>query len=306
MHWFIISAIFYFAEYCTAKTDTMWIKSHLPIEHRYHNKIRKRHLLKLSSIHKANIHSQSESIDRQLSNEISIDNDGSKKEKVLFLETAENCPDPRDGILNWEPAENEVYSEGCKTTLNSMLKKNNLLEVTRPATKGYPFIRGFFHVTLNVTSYLNRDRHMAIFEVQIQKLAKSNLLEHAQLVVRIGLLDKDRNRTLTNCVKELLKARVDFLAKGTEIEFINPLQYECSTIQSLRFWCDFHKNGFVFYLHNKGFTHGGQPSLFSFVKDWREFMMFFLFERWELCANSLTHGAATCGVFRRVPRKHEK
>jgi len=215
------------------------------------------------------------------------------KKEVFYSETALNCPDPTDGIPVWEPTKNEVYTESCKTTLKR--KRDTLLKAMRPAVKGYPLIRGFFHVTLNVTTYLTQSRYGAILETQIQKLAKSNLLKHAQLVLRIGLLDEDRNHTLTNCVKDLLKARIEFLAKGTEIDFINPSLYECGTIQSLRLWCDFHKSAFVFYLHNKGFTRVDE-NLFSFVNDWREFMMFFLFERWELCVNSLTHGAATCGV----------
>jgi len=225
------------------------------------------------------------------------------KEDFFYLDTAENCPKSTDRVLVWEPPKNEVYSQSCKSKLNDIQTRNILLEAMRPAIEGYPLIRGFYHVTLNVTTYLTRDPHDAIFETQIQKLAKSNLLKHASLVLRIGLLDDHRNYTLTNCVKKLLKARVELIAKGTEIEFIDPSLYECNTLQSLRLWCDSHKSAIVFYLHNKGFSHIGQGPIFQFAKEWQEYMMFFLFERWQLCANSLTRGAATCGV-KKTGRRH--
>jgi len=232
--------------------------------------------------------------------------DAPKKEYIFYSETAENCPKPVDGVLVWEPPKNEVYGESCKAKLNSTVTRNILLSAMRPPVEGYPLIRGFFHVTLNVTTYLTRDRHDAIFETQLQKLAKSNLLEHAQLVLRLGLLDVNRNHTLTNCVKEFLKARIKLIAKWAEIEFIDASLYECNTIDSLQQWCDSHKSAFVFYLHNKGFSHIGQGPVSLFAKHWQEYMMFFLFQRWWLCANSLTHGSATCGV-RKVERhlRHE-
>jgi len=174
--------------------------------------------------------------------------------------------------------------------------KKQLLEAMRPPARGYPPIRGFLHVTLHVMYYFSRNRNQTIFETQLQKLNKSKLLDHASLVVRIGLIDAHINLTLTNCVKKNIQNRIEEFANGVEIEWILPKVYECGTILSLRSWCSRNKGSFVFYLHNKGVSHIGNDAAFETKKLWREFMMFFLVERWWLCANVLTRGAAACGV----------
>jgi len=222
--------------------------------------------------------------------------DRTKGKKVLFVSTAENCPDTAHGVPLWKPPRHEVYSNSCMTQLSNTSTVHDLWAARVPPIRGYPPIHGFFHITLNATSFLSRQENLTIFETQLQKLNKSGLLEESSLTLRIGLHDVMVNKELTFCVKEAIKRRIKVFAKGAIIQWVNPSYYECRTILTMKEWCSNNKNSIVYYLHNKGFTHLKDPGLFSNVKQWREFMMFFLFERWTLCANSLTNGAATCGV----------
>jgi len=217
------------------------------------------------------------------------------KTKNVFFSTQEGCPDACD-IPLWNPPRGEEPSERCMTTLNETHTRQKLLAAKRPAMRGYQPIHGFFHITLNVTTFFSRQENETIFETQLQKLDKSGLLEESSLTLRIGLHDTKVNNKRTLCVKEAIERRVAVLAMGAKIEWVNPSKFECNTILYMQKWCNNNKKSYVYYLHNKGFTHLRDRALYLNVKSWREFMMFFLFERWTLCANSLARGAATCGV----------
>jgi len=222
--------------------------------------------------------------------------DKTKGENVIFFSTPESCPDTAYGVPLWNPPRRVRLTESCLTELSDKLTRHNLAAARRPAVRGYHPIHGFFHITLNVTTFLSRQENATIFETQLQKLNKSGLLEESSLTLKIGLLDIRVNLKRTLCVKEMIKRRVAVFAAGAEIEWVNPLDFECGTILSMQEWCSKNEQSYVYYLHNKGITHMSDHGLFMNVKQWREFMMFFLFERWTLCANSLAHGAATCGV----------
>jgi len=157
-----------------------------------------------------------------------------------------------------------------------------------------------------VTIFFTRGVNEFIFETQLQKINQSKLLDHASLVVRIGLLDEKINKNLTECVKINIRNRIEWFAKGAEIEWVNPSLYECGTISSLRLWCFRNKGSLVLYLHNKGVSRFNNHKQYMNVKDWREYMMFYLVERWNLCANVLMNGGATCGVhlLKLVPYPH--
>jgi len=222
--------------------------------------------------------------------------DRTKIESVAFLSTPESCPDTEYGIPVWDPPDHEVSTNSCMAKLKDTLTRQNLLAASRPAIRGYQPIHGFFHITLNVTTFFSRQENETIFETQLQKLDKSGLLEESSLTLRIGLHDTKVNNKRTLCVKEAIERRVAVLAMGAKIEWVNPSKFECNTILYMQKWCNNNKKSYVYYLHNKGFTHLRDRALYLNVKSWREFMMFFLFERWTLCANSLARGAATCGV----------
>jgi len=217
--------------------------------------------------------------------------------KMLFSKMPKKCPIPYDGVPIWYPPQHAASSQKCWNTLNQT--KQALLAAMEQVSE-YPPITGFFHISVNVSRYLTQDRNDAIFELQIQKLQLSKLLDNAKLVVRIGLIDEDVNHFRTTCVKHLVETRIRNWATDVEIQYVNAKDYECNTIQYLQSWCGNNENSFVFYLHNKGYTHKRKGALTYNVRDWREYMMFFLFERWRLCANSLTHGAAACGVAQRA------
>jgi len=210
-------------------------------------------------------------------------------------EVAKSCLIPYDGVPIWDIPRHIANSRKCRDELLKNKTKQTLLAAMEPVGE-YPPITGFFHISLNVTSYLIYDRHDAIFETQIQKLQKSKLLDHAKLVVHIGLIDEHLNHTNTICVRHLVETRIQTFAKNVKIQYVNPFDYECGTLRYLQNWCNNNENSLVFYLHNKGVTHLRKGAINFAVRDWREYMMFFLFERWRLCANSLTHGAAACGV----------
>jgi len=222
--------------------------------------------------------------------------DRTKGKKVLFVSTAENCPDTAHGVPLWKPPRHEVYSNSCMTQLSNTSTVHDLWAARVPPIRGYPPIHGFFHITLNATSFLSRQENLTIFETQLQKLNKSGLLEESSLTLHIGLLDDMVNYDRTRCVKEMIERRVAVFAPGAEVVYVDPLNFECSTILSMQQWCNKNGQSYVYYLHNKGVSHSRDLGLFLNVQDWREYMMFFLFERWRLCANSLAHGAATCGV----------
>jgi len=219
-----------------------------------------------------------------------------KGENVIFFSTPESCPDTKYGVPVWEPPQRVKLTKGCMTELNDKRTRHHLAAARRPAESGYQPIHGIFHITLNVTTFLNRQERLTIFETQLQKLNKSGLLEESSLTLRIGLLDMLVNVSRTFCVKEMIKRRVEVFAVGAEVEWVDPLIFECGSIHYMQKWCYKNQNSWVYYLHNKGFTHVRDNGIFLNVKHWREFMMFFLVERWTLCANSLAHGAATCGV----------
>jgi len=228
-----------------------------------------------------------------------------KDENVLFFSTPESCPDTAYGAPLWNPPQRVVISEECANRLKDPHTRQNLMAASRPATSGWKPIHGFFHITLNVTTFLSRQENMTIFETQLQKLNKSGLLEESSLTLRIGLHDETVNYNLTRCVKLMIKRRVNAFAKDAKIEYVNSSDYECGTLLHMQKWCKSNNQSYVYYLHNKGVTHMRDHSLFLNVGYWREYMMFFLFERWKLCANSLANGAATCGALVHLdPYKH--
>merc|ERR1719193_764214 len=105
----------------------------------------------------------------------------------------------------------------------------------------------------------------------------------------------------------MIEHRVAAFAIRAKLEWVDPSKFECGTILWMQKWCNKNKQSYVYYLHNKGISHLRDLGLFMNIKHWREFMMFFLFERWTLCANSLAHGAATCGVHvQLLPYMHYK
>jgi hypothetical protein len=232
-------------------------------------------------------------------------NNETKEEDIFYTPAAENCPEPADGVLRWHPPNNEVYTEECLIALKEWHAKHPFLRTLRQPKKVYPSIRGFFHITQNVASYLTQSRNEAIFETQLQKLNNSGLLDYSSLQLRIGLMGQTFNSSFTECVKSTIERRVQQFANMAEIEYVDPSDHECGTIRSLQKWCRKNEQSFVYYLHNKGITHLSHGFIFLNDKDWVDFMMFFLFERWRLCVNSLTNGAAACGVNKRnFPFRH--
>jgi len=224
-------------------------------------------------------------------------------------QTADNelgniCPNKTDEVLKWDPPTRENYSQECKTELERPGNhlKTVLLNALAPNDHNYPAIRGFFHVTVDVTKWYTAKRGDTIFETQLQKMMKSGLLHKASLLIRFGLLNDGGDPRRSKCVKKEIENHVRTLTNGTssiEIQYFNPLNYECDSVRTLKNWCIDNKDALTFYLHNKGMTLVEAGIGYHYVSQWRAYMMFYLFERWMLCANSLMNGAKACGVNRR-------
>merc|ERR1719397_1916219 len=79
-----------------------------------------------------------------------------REAKVFFSEVDKSCPIPDDGIPVWQIPQHVASSQICWSNFSK--KRQVLLAAMEPVGE-YPPITGFFHITLNVTSYLIRDRH---------------------------------------------------------------------------------------------------------------------------------------------------
>jgi len=236
-----------------------------------------------------------------------LDFDINKQKLFISPSHTNHCPVPINGVLLWEPQppESRVYSPECVKILER--KSTVLVKAAKPRKRSYPPIRGYFRITLDVNSYSswNRSKNDSIFETQLQVLNKSGLLDHSFLVLQIGLLNRHLNHTRTRCAKVLIESRIQEFTQGAQVQYVDPTGYECGTYQSILSWCWANPSSFIFYLHNKGVTYSRHPEVFLNIGHWREFMMFFLFERWWLCANSLVLGAKTCGVNKKkIPVEH--
>jgi len=208
----------------------------------------------------------------------------------------------------------EIQTEACRRILNTSSSYGGgktRIDVLREASifpkgkKAYPPMTGFFNVVINAQTYPHGlwKRGEPVTDIQLQILLESGLLDHSDLRIRLGVVRtwKTTNEQVEQ-IRAMFKANVDRLTCGMNqsvtIEYWNPTQYECDTINTLREYCspDHRQHEFVYYLHNKGKSHETNGKGYINVRHWRDYMMFFLFERWELCANSLAQGWPTCGV----------
>merc|ERR1719320_1517912 len=137
-------------------------------------------------------------------------------------------------------------------------------------------------------------------------MIKSGLLNKASLILRFGFINDGGNAT-SQRVKQEIENDVRALTNASssiEIQYFNASNYECDSIRTLKNWCIDNKDAFTFYVHNKGMSLVDAGIGYQYVSQWRAYMMFYLFERWKLCANSLMNGAKACGVNRRSWPEH--
>lgn len=210
----------------------------------------------------------------------------------------------------------EIYAQKCIAALEEPAPspflgktRRDILEEARKkppsGTGSYPPITGFFNVVINADSYIFPWKYGdPVALIQLGTIIESGLLDHASLHIRVGVTFS-RRRTSDSQVKvtkRLFESQIKLMTKGAthgvRITYWDPKQYECDTLNILKKHCQAPemKDSLVFYLHNKGKSRESNGWEYVNVRHWREYMMFFLFERWELCVNSLAKGLPTCGV----------
>jgi len=242
-----------------------------------------------------------------------ITNPSGNESLLIFLPTTASGSSPIDNCKQILPLQ-ETYTQKCIQSLEREVPWFNLQirEVLTQAKKQpnadkeYAPITGFLNMIVEVDRYTRgpMSRGDPISDIQLEMIRKSGLLEHASIRVRVGLLKSERtSQILIIKTKTVVEDAVERLTCGAKhpvtIEYWNPPQkpsnHECETINLLRNWCALpeHQTSFVFYLHNQKnrgmFDH-------EIDRNWRDWMMYFLVERWELCANTLSQGIPTCGV----------
>jgi len=206
----------------------------------------------------------------------------------------------------------EIYAPECIAALDepaptpfvNKTRRDILEEASKPHDGTHPPIFGFFNVVINADSYIFSWRYGdPVALIELQTIYESGLLDHASLLIRIGLTASPwTKQSQVEETKRLLDSQIKQITQGAKnpvrIEYWDPKRYECDTINTLRNQCakSGEEDSLVFYLHNKGKTRESNGWEYVNIRHWREYMMFFLFERWELCMNSLAKGVSTCGV----------
>jgi len=208
----------------------------------------------------------------------------------------------------------EIYNQGCIASLeepapsafSGKTRRDILEEARKPGSNNgtYPPIVGYFNVVLDAESWLFPwiyGDYVAL--IQLRTLAESGLLDRASLIIRLGLTytrrtSEEQKRKTRRVFKEQVEQITKGVKKPVKVTYWDPSLYECDTINTLKANCKSPsmQNALVFYLHNKGKSRETNGWEYVNVRHWREYMMFFLFERSELCINTLSKGIPTCGV----------
>ena len=88
--------------------------------------------------------------------------------------------------------------------------------------------------------------------------------------------------------------KINILYKNDNLQ-----SYEFLTLQFLKDFCKENEDYNVLYLHTKGVTLESKP-----INDWRQYMLYFLVEKYEKCFDVLKNND-TCGVdLRKDPANH--
>jgi len=224
----------------------------------------------------------------------------------LSSKGGKQCPKTMDKVFVWEPPVLENFTLKClekaeKPSVDNppVTMEKVLREAFRPVQSDTPPIRVFHHVVIDASTYLTSKRGDPVFETQLQKMLESGLLDEAFILIRVGILNTKENPKRTECIKEVFESRVDELtsrvAGQVVVEYFDPLNFECDSILRMKHWCSQNKEALILYLHNKGKSRESSTQ-YPFVVDWREYMIFFVVERWRWCVNSLMQGMKGCGV----------
>lgn len=141
-------------------------------------------------------------------------------------------------------------------------------------------VKGFYHVA-SAGPFWDR-----IVQDQLRVLEGSGLLA---LSYSVDLLHIGRQRL----DRSSLPAKVNVVEGGEDLSV-----YELPTLARLAAFCRRQPEARVFYLHNKGSTHG-QPTAPHFlpVLDWRQYLEHFVVVRHRECLHAMDVGGFdTCGV----------
>jgi len=248
-----------------------------------------------------------------------LDSSNSNNSLLIFLPSTAVGDSPRDTCKQSIIVEN--YSDLCIKSLEEKVphfnqpRKKIIENAWKPPNEeaDYLPITGFLNMVIDADKYTSgpHERGDPISDIQLETIRKSGLLKHAALRVRVGILRSSMTEEeRIDKAKWIVEDAVERLTCGAKhpvtIEYWDPsgdpLKDECATINLIRHWCtaSHRQKSFIFYLHNKGKTRESNIANWVNIRDWRNYLMYFLFERWELCANTLSQGIPTCGVDLRV------
>jgi hypothetical protein len=142
-------------------------------------------------------------------------------------------------------------------------------------------IAGFMHVG-------TFGRWETVVGRQLTKLVESGLYDASEQI-SVGVVGGKEWEPPTNLPKIEVITRV-----------ADANAYEVPTLTKLHEYCQKHVDHFVFYIHSKGATsmeiqdsNIADPAA---VWDWREYMEYFVIERYADCVQALQTGSNTCGV----------
>jgi len=239
---------------------------------------------------------------------------------LIFLPSTATGSSPKAACKQIIVQEN--YTQSCIGSLEReapwfYLRRREVIAKAKKwpnANKKYAPITGFLNMVLDADKYPLGPKHRRdpLTDIQLEMIRDSGLLEHASLRVRVGILDsKHWGDVFNDATKRMAEDAVERFTCSAKhpvtIEYWkppnNPDKHECETINLLRNWCFLpqHRNSFVFYLNNKRKVSVDQYNYVT-LQQRRDYMMYFLFEKWELCANTLSQGIPTCGINLRMDK----
>jgi hypothetical protein len=154
-------------------------------------------------------------------------------------------------------------------------------------------------------AYLYGDHYMDMITEQLRKIInvkiykdgqyEDNIFSHCKKLY-IGVTDSPGKKP-ENGIEWLTKfvnasSSNKQLTTDPKIEIVVSENNELRpTLWWIRDYAKDHPGEYVMFFHTKGITHGDQPN-----RDWRNYMEYFVIERWRDCIKKLDDGYDCCGV----------
>jgi len=150
---------------------------------------------------------------------------------------------------------------------------------------------GFYFIAL-----MNDWRY--VIKPQLQKIINSELFQNTDtLFVHIFYTNFEDLANIMAFLNQFKKIKIEYSSNNNyEFPILNKIK-ELSKIENFYCWY-IHSKGVSITDDNKLFYHGSTDlkHLQECVRDWREYMEYFLIDRYDTCIENLTKGYDACGV----------